>query len=188
MDTAIAADRSEELSEAFRSNRANLVDFARRRLFGSSVLAEEAVQETFLRAWRSIDRFDPAVGTVRMWLFAICRNATADVARLRARHVRADTAHGDSYTHRHDDGGDDAALEQLSARWQVHEALRVLPAWQRDAIVAVHLREQSYADVASELGVPVGTVKSRVHLGLRSARAALVNYGLRPHSKMRLNG
>ncbi|MGH9136174.1 MAG: RNA polymerase sigma factor [Acidimicrobiales bacterium] len=171
MDTAVAADRSEELSEAFRSHRAALVGFARRRLFGSAMLAEEAVQETFLRAWRSIDRFDPDAGSLRMWLFAICRNATADVARRRARHARAD--HIES-AERGADGADVAALEQLSARWQVHEALRVLPAWQREAIVAVHLRERPYAEVAAELGVPVGTVKSRVHLGLRAARQALV--------------
>ena len=59
------------IEAAFRAHRREPVEFARRRLAGDGPSAEEVVQETFLRAWRSRHRFDPGAGTVRMWLFAI---------------------------------------------------------------------------------------------------------------------
>ena len=150
-------------------HRADLLAFARRRLGGDGMLAEEAVQETFLRAWRSLNRFDSGTGTIRMWLFAICRNASADAAGVRARQARGDLV----ATGRNRRRQRQSTLDRLAARSRVREALRLLPAGQRDAIVAVHLYERPYADVARDLGVPVGTIKSRVHLGLRTARQAL---------------
>jgi RNA polymerase sigma-70 factor (ECF subfamily) len=156
------------LTEAYLLHHADLLAYAQRRLRGDASHAEDAVQETFLRAWRSLSRFDPSIGTMRMWLFAICRNATADAARIRSRHVRGDRvlAGGEC-------AGADPAIDRLADRLHVDAALRPLPALQRDAIVEVHLRQRSYTDAARDLGVPVGTVKSRVHLGLRSARQAL---------------
>lgn len=160
--------RVAELVDAFVLHRADLLVFARRRLGGDEMLAEEAVQETFLRAWRSLTRFDSASGTIRMWLFAICRNASADAAGVRARQARGDLMAMDG-----SDSLSDPTVDRLAARSRIREALRILPAGQRDAIVAVHLQERPYADIARDFGVPVGTVKSRVHLGLRSARRAL---------------
>jgi RNA polymerase sigma-70 factor, ECF subfamily len=160
--------RVAELIDAFVLHRADLLAFARRRLGGDEMLAEEAVQDTFLRAWRSLNRFDSGAGTIRMWLFAICRNASADAAGVRARQTRGDLV-ATSATH----SVSDPTVDRLAARSHLRDVLRTLPAGQRDAIVAVHLYERPYADVARDLGVPVGTIKSRVHLGLRSARQAL---------------
>ena len=161
-------ERVAELIDAFVLHRADLLRFARRRLGGDDMLAEETVQDTFLRAWRSLTRFDSASGTIRMWLFAICRNASADAAGVRARQTR-----GDLVATAATDAGSEPTLDRLAARSRIREVLRVLPACQREAIVAVHLHERPYADVARDVGVPVGTIKSRVHLGLRTARQAL---------------
>lgn len=161
-------ERVAALIDAYVLHRVDLLAFARRRLGGDDMLAEEALQETFLRAWRSLDRFDSATGTIRMWLFAICRNASADAAGARARHARGDLAETATT-----EADSEPTLDRLAARSRIREALRILPAGQRDAIVAVHLYERPYADVARDLGVPVGTIKSRVHLGLRTARQAL---------------
>jgi RNA polymerase sigma-70 factor (ECF subfamily) len=161
--------RAAELIDAYVTHRADLLAFAKRRLGGDEMVAEEAVQETFLRAWRSLNRFDSDTGTIRMWLFAICRNASADAAGVRARHARADLLATDG-----SEVVSDPTVDRMTAHASVREALRILPAGQRDAIVAVHLEDRPYADVARDLGVPIGTVKSRVHLGLRSARQALV--------------
>jgi RNA polymerase sigma-70 factor (ECF subfamily) len=163
-----SGERTAVLIDAYVMHRDDLLAFAGRRLGGDAMLAEEAVQETFLRAWRSLDHFDSGTGTMRMWLFAICRNASTDAAGVRARHLRADRLATDG-------SGivGDSTFDRLTAHAYVREALRILPAGQRDAIVAVHLRERPYAEVARDLGVPIGTVKSRVHLGLRSARQAL---------------
>ena len=54
------------------------------RSLGDAGLAEEAVQETFLRAWRAGERFDPQIGSLRTWLFAILRNVVIDLGRARA--------------------------------------------------------------------------------------------------------
>ena len=152
-----------QLADAFRLYSGDLHSVARRRL-GDRELAEEAVQETFLRAWRAIHRFDPSIGSWRMWLFAICRNAVIDVARRRTRDSRTDHATGEAELI------SDGELERVLARWETEEALRQMTASQRYAVTEVHLRGRPYADVAADLGVPVGTVKSRVHQGLQSAR------------------
>ena len=158
------ADDAEQLSAAYREHRAALSGFARRRL-GDSALAEEAVQETFLRAWRSIHRFDPTAGSAKMWLFGICRNTAIDLARRRAREARVDQVIDESTVV--SDGG----LGRLMTRWQTEHALKRMTAPQRHSVVHVHLHGRPYADVAAELGVPVGTIKSRVHVGLQAGRA-----------------
>lgn len=156
---------NERLTTAYREHRTALLGFARRRL-GDAALAEEAVQETFLRAWRSIHRFDPAAGSARMWLFGICRNTIVDLSRRRAKEARVDHAIDESTVV--SDGG----LGRLMTRWQAEHALRQMTQPQRHSVIHVHLHDRSYADVASDLGVPVGTIKSRVHVGLQSARMA----------------
>ena len=72
------------LNHAFVAYRPELMSMARRAL-GSPQLAEEAVQETYVRAWRSRDRFDPSLGSLRTWLFSIERNLLIDMARTRRR-------------------------------------------------------------------------------------------------------
>ena len=155
---------ADQLSAAYQEHRAALFGFARRRL-GDIALAEEAVQETFLRAWRSIHRFDPTAGSAKMWLFGICRNTAIDLARRRAREARVDQVIDESTVV--SDGG----LGRLMTRWQTEHALKRMTAPQRHSVVHVHLHGRPYADVAAELGVPVGTIKSRVHVGLQAARA-----------------
>ena len=158
---------ADDLADAFRTERHDLRSYARRRL-RDETLVDEAVQETFVRAWRSIHRLDPAAGSTRMWLFGICRNAITDVARRRAR--EADTSAV----------VDDVAVAEIAERQADLETVRdraadllaAMSPSQRDAVVQVLLHERPYAAVAASLGVPVGTVKSRVHHGLVSARRA----------------
>ncbi|WP_036530355.1 sigma-70 family RNA polymerase sigma factor [Nocardia sp. CNY236] len=139
------------------------------RALGDRGLAEHAVQETFLRAWRSCGQFDADKGAVRTWLLAIERNVLIDM--LRARVARP----GDS-------GWDDICdvaesqhacpdfSEGLVARVLVAQLLAVLPAAQRAAVREVILHDRAYREVAHDLGVPVGTVKTRVHYALQSLR------------------
>src|SRR5512147_328261 len=78
-----ALTRERDVREAYTAHAAELYGFAVRSL-GDSGLAEEAVQETFLRAWRAGDRFDPQIGSLRTWLFAILRNVVIDLGRARS--------------------------------------------------------------------------------------------------------
>ena len=153
--------------EAYAAHSGELYGFAVRSL-GDPGLAEEAVQETFLRAWRAGERFDPELGSLRTWLFAIMRNVVIDLGR--ARSVRPAVAAGSP------EAGHEP-LEQVLLTWQVEEALRRIGDQHRRVLVETYIRGRPYAEVASELGVPEGTIKSRVYYGLRALRNALEELG-----------
>jgi RNA polymerase sigma-70 factor (ECF subfamily) len=142
------------------------------RSLGDRGLAEEAVQETFVRAWQAADRFDDQLGSLRTWLFAIVRNVVIDLSRARA--VRPALALDDG-TSEPGDLTDD--IDRVLTAWQVEEALRKVSDEHRIVLVEVHYKGRPYGDVATELGVPVGTVKSRVYYALKAVRLALEELG-----------
>jgi RNA polymerase sigma-70 factor (ECF subfamily) len=148
-----------------------LFRFALRSL-GDRGLAEEAVQETFVRAWQAADRFDEALGSLRTWLFAIVRNVVIDMTRARAVRPALSSVGRPEDTIVLDDD-----IEQVLVTWQMEEALQKLSDEHRDALVEVHYKARPYHEVARELGVPVGTVKSRVYYALKAMRLALEELG-----------
>src|SRR5881394_3281071 len=153
---ALSGER--DVREAYAAHAGELYGFAVRSL-GDSGLAEEAVQETFLRAWRAGARFDPQIGSLRTWLFAILRNVVIDLGRARA--SRPTVA----------EGGIEPSVEPFE------EALRRIGEQHRRVLVETYYRGRPYAEVAAELGVPEGTIKSRVYYGLRALRIALEEIG-----------
>jgi RNA polymerase sigma-70 factor (ECF subfamily) len=148
-----------------------LFRFALRSL-GDRGLAEEAVQETFVRAWQAANRFDDALGSLRTWLFAIVRNVVIDLSRARAVRPALAAPGSGRDTDRLDD-----EIERILLTWQVEEALAKLSHEHRAALVEVHYNGRAYNDVAFELGVPVGTIKSRVYYALKAMRLALEELG-----------
>lgn len=169
------------LRAAYAAHGGELLRFARRSL-GDAGAAEDAVQEAFVRAWRASGSYDPAKASQRTWLFAILRNVVVDV--VRARRVRPPLSRADAPGPRDDtagagSGSGDEAIDRMLTVWQVEAALAELADDHRTALVEVHWRGRPYADVAQELGVPEGTVKSRVYYGLRAMRAALESQGWR---------
>lgn len=142
------------------------------RTLDDSMAAEEAVQETFLRAWRAGSAYDSRLGSLRTWLFAILRNVMIDMMRARA--IRPQPAGETSET-----PADDRTLERVLESWQVEEALRKLSAEHREVLIEVFYRGQPYREVAAALHVPVGTVKSRIYYALRSLRLILEESGWR---------
>jgi RNA polymerase sigma-70 factor (ECF subfamily) len=164
-----------DVREAYAAHASELYGFAVRSL-GDSGLAEEAVQETFLRAWQASDRFDERLGSLRTWLFAIVRNVVIDLSRARAVRPRVAGAREATLDLVHERSIDEA-LDHLVRSWEVEEALRKLGEEHRVALVEVHYKGRPYADVAQDLGVPPGTVKSRVFYGLRAMRLALEEMG-----------
>jgi RNA polymerase sigma-70 factor, ECF subfamily len=162
-----ALTRERDVREAYAAHAGELYGFAMRSL-GDSGLAEEAVQETFLRAWRAGDRFDPQIGSLRTWLFAILRNVVIDLGRARA--ARPSVA----------EQGIEPSVEPIEdalVSWQVEEAMRQIGEQHRHILVETYYRGRPYAEVAAELGVPEGTVKSRVYYGLRALRVVLEEMG-----------
>ena len=138
-------------------------------------LAEEAVQETFVRAWRAADRFDPSLGTLRGWLFSILRHVVIDLARARAARPRLAT---EAVTARAEATPDaDDQFDRALLSWQIEEALRRLGEDHRRVLVETYFRRRPYAEVATELGIPEGTVKSRVYYALKALRLVLEEMG-----------
>ena len=169
---SLLADES-GLRAAYAAHGAELYRAARRSL-GDEHLAEEAVQETFLRAWRAADRYDERLGSLRTWLFAILRNTVIDLARAdAARPLRAVREH---QTDRERPIEIDE-LDRALLAWQVEEALTRLSEDHRAVLVAVHLHGRPLAAVAAELRIPVGTVKSRSYYALRALRVVLEELG-----------
>jgi RNA polymerase sigma-70 factor (ECF subfamily) len=170
-ETRLVLANDDGVRAVYAAHGPELYRFALRSL-GDRGLAEEAVQETFVRAWQAADRFDESLGSLRTWLFAIIRNVVIDMSR--ARSVRPGLAvDGDSGDHIVLD--DD--VERVLVAWQVEEALQKLSAEHRDALVEVHYKARPYQEVAHDLGVPVGTIKSRVYYALKAMRLALEELG-----------
>ena len=160
------------LRSAYAAHGGELYRFALRSL-GDPGHSEDAVQETFVRAWRASASYDPARASQRTWLFAIMRNVVIDMVRARrARPALAGAVPGVEGV-----AGDE--IDHVLTGWQVEAALAEIAPDQRAALLEVHWRGRPYAEVAAELGVPVGTVKSRVYYGLRSLRDALEANGWR---------
>jgi RNA polymerase sigma-70 factor (ECF subfamily) len=155
---------------AWRSHADELYGYARKAL-GDAAAAEEALQETFLRAWRAADRYD-ASRPLRPWLFAILRNVVIDEARARGvRPVPRDREPAESVEPLDD------PLERALDAWLVEEALRRIRPEHRVVLVETYYRARPYAEVAVELGIPEGTARSRAFYGLRALRLALEEMG-----------
>src|SRR5712691_9003302 len=162
MDSQPALATDEGVRAVYAAHGPELYRFAVRSL-GDRGLAEEAVQETFVRAWQAADRFDDALGSLRTWLFAIVRNVIIDLSRARAVRPRIAAESEPPNVIVLDD-----EIDEVLIAWQVEEALQKLSDEHRDALVEVHYKGRPYGDVASDRGVPIGTMKSRVYYALKA--------------------
>lgn len=153
-------DGDASLRAAYDEHAGELFAFAERSL-GDRALAEEAVRETFLRAWRSAAPPGSGEAALRTRLLAVCRNVVLEQARSRLAPRVADGT----------------ALERLLTGVQVEEALRRLSADHRAVLVELHILARPPAAVAAELRVPAGTVRNRTYYALRALRLALEEMG-----------
>ena len=146
---------------------------------GDPGLAQDVTQETFLKAWRAADRYDPTLSSLRVWLFGIARNAMIDHARAsQVRPWQGELV--DPPTAEENAGSVEDPSAALVGQWLVEEALRRISEHHRAAIVLTQLQERPYDEAAAELGVPVGTLRSRVFYGLKALRAAMDEMGVTP--------
>lgn len=132
-------------------------------------LAEEAVQETFLRAWRACESFNPN-GPPRMaWLRAILRNIMVDLIRARAVRPALPVAAIES----DDPSPRVGEVDRLLIRAQLAQALSEISPTHRRVVVDTIVHDRPHREVAAMLGIPIGTVKSRLHAALRNLRDVL---------------
>jgi RNA polymerase sigma-70 factor (ECF subfamily) len=139
------------------------------RMLSDPQLAEDVVQETMLRAWRKSGTLDPARGSIGGWLVRVAQNIAID--RMRARRARpqeVDEAHTEASTW---SVGDHATRTVESL--YVNHALRTLSPSHRAVLHEVYFADRTCAEAAVVLGIPVGTVKSRLYYALRQLRVAI---------------
>jgi RNA polymerase sigma-70 factor (ECF subfamily) len=144
------------------------------RIVGDRAAAEDVTQEAFISVWRSGARYDPARGSVRSWMLGIVRNRAIDFLRSRA--GRAPKL----------DFDDDTVLEQRPAPERTEEealrretsselrgAMGELPGEQSKVIELAYFGGFSHTEIAEMLGLPLGTVKGRMRLGLEKIRSEM---------------
>lgn len=138
---------------------------------GDRAKAQDVVQETFLRAWRSPEVLESANGSVRGWLFTVARRIVIDQWRSDSRRPELVTDSPPEPTTTDDDA------ERVVDRQVVVTALRSLSEEHRRVLVESYFFGSTLEQTAKTLGVPVGTVKSRTHYALRAMRAILAEMG-----------
>jgi RNA polymerase sigma factor (sigma-70 family) len=143
------------------------------RLTGNDADAQDLVQEVLLRVHRGLRTYRP--GSLEAWLSRITTNAFLDeVRRRRRRPSRPLADEADSVSSEVDDV--DVAAARASLPDHVQDALRSLPEDFRVAVVLCDVVGLPYDEIAEQLGVPVGTVRSRIHRGRKALRASLAGH------------
>ncbi|MFC9622179.1 sigma-70 family RNA polymerase sigma factor [Streptomyces sp. NPDC056930] len=163
----------EELMRALYHEHAGpLLAYVLRLVAGDRQRAEDVVQETLIRAWKNAGRLDGAAGSVRPWLVTVARRIVIDGHR--SRQARPHEV-------------DPSPLEVIPAEDEMDKALRLMtlsdalddltPA-HREALVETYFKGRTVNEAADVLGVPSGTVRSRVFYALRSMKLALEERGI----------
>ncbi|WP_246187051.1 sigma-70 family RNA polymerase sigma factor [Microlunatus speluncae] len=140
---------------------------------GDRARAEDVVQETMLRAWRNPQVLDAE--SARSWLFTVARRIVIDewrTVRARSEVPVAELPPAGRYAPDHDEA------EQAMLVFSLAEALERLSSQHREVVLECHYRGHSVAEAARHIGIPEGTVKSRLHYALRALRLALEEMGV----------
>ena len=169
-------DADDELIIAglYREYHDPLLAFVIRQTGGDRQWAEDIVQETMIRAWRSLDQLDADGGSLMPWLATVARRIVIDERRRRGARPQ-EAGEGPLENLQTPDG-----MEDLLRGVVVSEALKALSPAHREVLTETVLRDRTVNEAAEVLGIPVGTVKSRVYYALRALRVVLEERGVTP--------
>lgn len=136
------------------------------KVLGDPAEAEDVLQQVYVKIWEDAGRFDPARGSAAAWILTSVRNASIDRVRRREAFRRAAMA---APPRDPDPPSPDLDEERARAR----RAIEALPPDQRQAIELAYFEGLSQTEIAARLGQPLGTVKTRMRLGMMKLREAL---------------
>jgi RNA polymerase sigma-70 factor (ECF subfamily) len=141
------------------------------KILGQEMAAEEVTQETFLKLWTRARTFRLERGAFSSWLLTIARRQALD--RIRYHSYRPEYPASDSMEEGRWEGLVDPQSRSSEARWRaVGFALRALPPEQRHVIELAYYYGLTQREIAEQVEIPLGTVKTRVRLGMKKLRAA----------------
>ena len=168
-----AGDRGAPLEELYGRYERRLYGLGL-RLLGDQGLAEELVQETFVRLWQQARRFDPARGTVSTFLFAIARRIAVDLwRRPSSRPFEPEQAEQAEAA-----AGADDPLDGVLQSLAVRDAMQSLSPAHRQILELFYGHDRKQSEIAELLGLPLGTVKTRSYYALRALKLALQERGI----------
>ncbi len=167
----VARGDTNALRELYRSFEKPLYSLGLRWMQGDRQLAEELVQEVTLRIWRAAGTYDASRGAARSWIFGIARNVATDLYRKSLRQpVPVEEVEGSGPGHL-----DDQAAWRT---WEVSKILQDLPLEQQKVIELAYVCQFTQSEMARTLGIPLGTVKTRIQLALSKLEPAFLEAGL----------
>lgn len=166
--------------EALYDRYGDLVYSVSLRVVGDPHVAQDVAQDVFLRVWRRPHQFDLARGKFVTWLLSVTRNRSIDERRSQGRRLRREALPATNEEEEVLPSGndrDDPAVATVLAdeRAAVRRALEVLPPEQKLAIQLAYFGGLTQAEIAEKLGQPLGTVKTRIRLGMQKMRGALAD-------------
>jgi RNA polymerase sigma-70 factor (ECF subfamily) len=167
----IQQGNTQDLAALVERHHSPLLGYLYRMTGGDRALAEDLVQEAFLRVLRSIGQYRHG-RPFKPWLYAIATNLARDHYKRAEMRYTVDTRLDKEMTHGPDARPEDRLVADQEAQ-QVAAAVMALPAHQRETLILRYYQSLSLAEIAAALDVPMGTVKSRIHLALRRLRALL---------------
>lgn len=172
---AIEARDADALAKLYDRHAARLLGLAQ-RILGDTGEAEEVVQETFLYAWKAASAFDHSRGSVLAWLIVATRSRSID--RLRTRRPAAARGPDDADPLARLPAASDVEADSAAREWEAHcrAAIGGLPAEQREALDLAYFQGLTHQEIAERTGSPLGTVKTRIRLGLMKLRESMRSY------------
>lgn len=174
---ALVAQRDAGALEALYDRFGKVAYSLARRILADETMAQDVVQEVFLSLWRDASRFDPAKGSVSTYLLSMTHHRAVDAVRREEnlrRHRTTDEVLEFEASQQDDV---EAQVEAGERRAQVRGALGQLPAPQREALLLAYFGGYTQREVATLVGVPLGTVKTRMAAGMRKLKDALRDTG-----------
>ena len=148
-----------------------------RRILTEETLAQDVVQEVFLSLWRNAGRFDAGRGTVATYLLSMTHHRSVDVVRREENLRRWRTSDEGLELEADPKVRVEDEVEASERRAEVRAALRELPDAQREALLLAYFGGYTQREVAALIGVPLGTVKTRMAAGMRKMKEALRDAG-----------
>lgn len=172
---AITSRRPEALSEFYSRHGSRL-----KSVIGNVVQeegeADDVLQDILIQIWREADHYSPKAGKLLAWVVTLARRRAIDRLRRKQAYCRAKDRYEEQLgqqLHSAQPPGSDADIERADLRRFLHQRLRHLPHYQREAIELAFFAGMSHREISAATRAPLGTVKTRLELGLRKLAQSL---------------